>query len=219
MSHEKWAPLPDTAVLNPGGLAVVSTHAPFKNCFFVCKYPVGVMDTRLALKNQVLWGSVPWVRVLKVKVLHMWSKPFPCQGETGSWVVLSWLYGAVFVWSLWRECASTFPTNLNVGTLSLTRHAGVTKLVSGFLLEGISLCVAVHLVSLWEREVRGKTSLLCHHLLPTSSIYFFLCTFLVASQNFWNFVAFILIQFKIFSKFPCNFSWPLDYLEVTREIN
>lgn len=54
MSHEKWAPLPATAVLNPGGIAVVNIHAPFKNCFFACNNPVGVMGTRLALKNQVL---------------------------------------------------------------------------------------------------------------------------------------------------------------------
>lgn len=77
--------------------------------------------------------------------------PFTPQGETESWVfplncrVLCW------VWGLWLDCVSVFPTPFLVGILSLVHCEGFTQLVYGINSEGIDLCVAVYLVCLWEK--------------------------------------------------------------------
>lgn len=56
---------------------MMSVHASFKNYFFVCHSPIGVMVARLALKSQVPWGPVPWVAVLKAEVLLVGLNPSP----------------------------------------------------------------------------------------------------------------------------------------------
>ena len=40
---------------------------------------------------------------------------------------------------------------LLVSVLSVTQYIGITQVFSGLLLEGVSLCIAVYLVHLWEK--------------------------------------------------------------------
>lgn len=42
---------------------------------------------------------------------------------------------------------------LPVSCLSFIQYTEVTQIVSGFFSEGIALCVAVHLIHLWEEEI------------------------------------------------------------------
>lgn len=61
------------------------------------------------------------------------------QGEVG-------VEGCLLCWGegcSWRECVSAFPTHFDSDISSFDCCVGVTQLVSGFLSEGIALCVAV----------------------------------------------------------------------------
>lgn len=49
-------------------------------------------------------------------------------------------------WGLWYDCVSAFPNHFNVGIFSVAQYVEFTQLVSGFLSEGIDLCVAVYLL-------------------------------------------------------------------------
>lgn len=74
-------------------------------------------------------------------------------------------------------CLSLF-TCFDGNIFSLIRCVGVTQLLSGFLSEGIALCVAVQSVSMGGRELRS-------HLLPS---------WLTSLQDF----------FKFFFCLPCS---------------
>lgn len=98
-----------------------------------------------------------------VGVLVVGSKPFAPQGETRELGVSSWLYGTLPGWRFWWECVSAFPTHFEatyVCIFSFPWCVGITQLVSQFLSEEISLCIAADLV--WKDECLG--GLLCHNL-------------------------------------------------------
>ena len=65
---------------------------------------------------------------------------------------------------------SDFPTYFHVGIFSLAQCVGFTQLVSVFLSEGISPCVAVHSVHLWEEGISEASSVVI--LVPPSTTLF-----------------------------------------------
>lgn len=44
-------------------------------------------------------------------------------------------------WGLWCECVSAFPTHCDVDVFSIVPCTRLSQLVSGFLSEGVDLCV------------------------------------------------------------------------------
>ena len=64
---------------------------------------------------------------------------------------------------------SAFPTHFSGVILSFIGCVGVAQLVSGFISEVIALCVALHLVCLWE-EGCSKPSMLPSWLIPQQNL-------------------------------------------------
>ena len=58
---------------------------------------------------------------------------------------------------VYGESVSAFPTCFDVVIFSFTQSVRVTHLVSGFLSEGVAVCVGVNLVHLWEQGSSGAT--------------------------------------------------------------
>lgn len=57
-------------------------------------------------------GAVPHVDVLKVGMLDAGSKPFALQGEARNFECPSNCMSLPWVWILWEEYVSAFPTHL-----------------------------------------------------------------------------------------------------------
>lgn len=58
----------------------------FNNCLFIGCSPVGLVnDGPVGSRSSVIWVHSPWVEAIEFGVLDVWSKPFPPQGEAGSW--------------------------------------------------------------------------------------------------------------------------------------
>ena len=137
---------------------------PFNNCFFVCYSPVGLMNASPTdFQSYVIWGPALLVVALKVGVLDVWSKCF------GSWefplnfmcYAISGVYGKSMSQPLLPDLMWVF---------SVSWWVGITRLVSGFLLEGLDPCVAVYLVSPREEGTPGAS---CVTILLWSLIFIF----------------------------------------------
>lgn len=89
-------------------------------------------------------------------LFYCWSKPKG--GGRGS---AHWPF-----WALERIMVNTYldMCSFNVDIFSVPQCITVTQLVSGFLLEEIALCVAIHLVCPWEEGIQEPP------LLPSLSI-------------------------------------------------
>lgn len=139
--------LPVPFAVSPRGIAAVSTHTPLSN-HFVCYTPVDQVAALLTFRAR--WFGGPSL-IFKTWVTRCIIKPFTPQGEAESW---EFSHNCIVVpclrWDLWQECVSAFPTCFNVRFFSVAQYTGVNYLVPGFLLEGITLCVAVCLVCLWQ---------------------------------------------------------------------
>lgn len=142
----------------PRRIAVASVHAPFRNCFFVQHSPMGVMDTNLfgsqepgVLGACLLGGSLKsWVARCEVQTLHL---------SEGSWKLGRAFFPDCLVLCYGGGCSE----DVSQLFLPILWHsliclcAGVTELVSGFLSEGSALCIAAHLVPLWQEESSGDS--------------------------------------------------------------
>lgn len=77
-----------------------------------------------------------------------------------------------FTWGgVYGECASAFPTLINLSTFLVALCVGVTQLVPGFTSEGIALSIAAHLVHLWEEGSSGDSFIAI--LVPSSCRLYF----------------------------------------------
>ena len=63
-------------------------------------------------------------------------------------MVLCWVKELIYIESM----SPSFPTHFHVDIYSFAQHVEVTQLVSGFLSEGIALCVC-----LWEEGCLGDS--------------------------------------------------------------
>ena len=121
----------------------------------------------------MFWTPVSQVQVLKTGVPNVGFKPFTSQREAGDCV--SWWGSLHQGWGLRRQCVSASPTHFDVGFFLCAWCVGVTRLVSGFLLEDCSIGSCRSGMSVGGGEFR---ILLCRHLEPEPPFTFIVKVYL-----------------------------------------
>lgn len=96
-----------SCTLRPWGITAANAPVLVSNCcLFAVIMWVSWMQVSLVFRAGCIGGHIPYVEVLKVGALDVWSKPFVAQGEAGGWSFSASCMSLCWRCCLWWECLS-----------------------------------------------------------------------------------------------------------------